>query len=179
MSLKSFDDFCAKIVNNDPIQQQKDIFDERQAVVRSQLTIRALWVFVISSGINLLIMECGPQWCESYVLSTAIFGAIAYLYWVCANARRGSLFGINGTANIASQASMWLVDGLFIPLMIITDGEHEDFFENFFIRSGMVSDYFMFALGGALLAASGIVMAVNVRSYKKKEKERAEKENDD
>lgn len=87
MSLKSFDDFCAKIVNNDPITTQKDIFDERQTVVRSQLTTRALWAFVIMSGINLIIMECGPQWCESWVLSTALFGAIAYLYWVCANAR--------------------------------------------------------------------------------------------
>ena len=54
MSLKSFDDFCAKIVNNDPIVSQKDIFDERQTVVRSQITTRALWAFVIMSGISLL-----------------------------------------------------------------------------------------------------------------------------
>lgn len=60
MSLKSFDDFCAKIVNNDPIEQ-KEIFDERQLIVRSQITKRALWAFVIMSGINLIIMECGPQ----------------------------------------------------------------------------------------------------------------------
>lgn len=62
MSLKSFDDFCAKIVNNDPIEQ-KAIFDERQSIVRSQITIRALWAFVIMTSINLTIMECGLQWC--------------------------------------------------------------------------------------------------------------------
>ena len=115
MSLKSFDDFCAKIVNNDPIPQ-KDIFDERQTIVRAQLTTRALWAFVIMSGINLLVMECGPQWCESWVLSTAFFGAAAYLYWVCANARQGSLFGINGTATLASQMGFLFGDSIFVPI---------------------------------------------------------------
>lgn len=177
MSLKSFDDFCAKIVNNDPIQQQKDIFDERQAVVRSQLTIRALWAFVIMSGINLLIMECGPQWCESYVLSTAIFGAAAYLYWVCANARRGSLFGINGTASLASQMGFLFGDGVILPVMIMMDEDNSDFLEHFFIRNNMVSEYFAATLGCVLLLTSGIVMAVSIGNYRKREK--AEKENAD
>lgn len=34
MSLKSFDDFCAKIVNNDPIEQ-KEVYDERQNMIRT------------------------------------------------------------------------------------------------------------------------------------------------
>ena len=132
MSLKSFDDFCAKIVNNDPIPQ-KDIFDERQTIVRAQLTTRALWLFVITSGINLLVMECGPQWCESYVLSTALFGTIAYLYWVCANARRGSLFGINGTATVSSQIGFLFGDAVILPIAIMTDEDNSDFLEHLFI----------------------------------------------
>lgn len=168
MSLKSFDDFCAKIVNNDPTIPQKDIFDERQTVVRSQLTTRALWAFVIMSGINLLIMECGPQWCESWVLSTAFFGAIAYLYWVCANARRGSLFGVNGTATLSSQVGFLFGDGIFIPIVILSDKEPDEVMGNFFIRNGMVSDYFMIVLCGAVILTSGVIMAVCIRNHRKK-----------
>lgn len=176
MSLKSFDDFCAKIVNNDPIPQ-KEIFDERQTIVRAQLTTRALWAFVIMSGINLLVMECGPQWCESWVLSTAFFGAIAYLYWVCANAKRGTLFGIHGTATLSSQVGFLFGDSIFLPIAILSDKEPNDVFENFFIRNGMVSDYFMIVLNGTLLLTSGIVMAICVGNHRKREK--AEKENAD
>lgn len=176
MSLKSFDDFCAKIVNNDPIPQ-KEIFDERQTIVRAQLTTRALWAFVIMSGINLLVMECGPQWCESWVLSTAFFGAIAYLYWVCANAKRGTLFGIHGTATLSSQVGFLFGDSIFLPIAILSDKEPNDVFENFFIRNGMVSDYFMIVLNGTLLLTSGIVMAICIGNHRKREK--AEKENAD
>lgn len=174
MSLKSFDDFCAKIVNNDPIEQ-KVIFDERQSIVRSQITVRALWAFVIMTSINLTIMECGLQWCESWVLSTAIFGAIAHLYWVTANAKRGSLFGLNGTVPIFNQTLFIFGDSIFIPLMIFSDEDHADIATSFFIRNGMVSDYFAMVLAAVLWLTSGIVMAVNIRKFKKKELE--EKEN--
>lgn len=170
MSLKSFDDFCAKIVNNDPIEQ-KEIFDERQLIVRSQITKRALWLFVIMSGINLIVMECGPQWCESWVLSTAFFGVIAHLYWVAANIKRGSLFGLHGTTPIVSQISFLFADSIFIPILILTDDSNTDVAANFFIRNDMVSEYIMWVLGSVLLLAAGIVMAVSVRNYRKKEKE--------
>ena len=181
MSLKSFDDFCAKIVNNDPTVPQKDIFDERQTIVRAQLTTRALWAFVIMSGINLLVMECGPQWCESWVLSTALFGAAAYLYWVCANARHGSLFGIHGTATLSSQMGFLFGDSIFVPILILSDREQTDAAESFFIRNGMVSDEFMIVLNGTLLLTSGIVMAVCIGNHRKREKAEAEakRENDD
>lgn len=169
MSLKSFDNFCAKIVNNDPIEQ-KAIFDERQSLVRSQLTTRALWLFVILSGINLIIMDCFWQWCESWVLSTAIFGAAAYLYWVCANSKNGTLFGINGAMSVLHQTFFIFGDSIIIPLLIFSDEEHADIAEHFFIRSGMVSDYFAAAAACALYLAAGIVMAVSAHRFKKGER---------
>lgn len=168
MSLKSFDDFCAKIINNDPVQQ-KDIFDERQTLVRSQITIRALRLFIITSGINILIMECGPQWCESYVLSTAIFGAIAVLYWVSANARHGTLFGINGTISAASQAWSFFADGLLIPIVFITHDDVDP--SEFFFRSSMVSEYLAAIIAGVLLCAAAFVMFTSLNQYKKRLKE--------
>lgn len=177
MSLKSFDDFCAKIVNNDPIEQ-KVIFDERQSLVRSQLTTRALWTFVITASINLVIMEAGWQWCESWALSTAIFGAIAYLYWVIANARQETLFGINGTFPVLHQTIFIFGDSIFIPILIFTDEEHTDIAEHFFIRNGMVSDYFAMTLAAALWLTSGVIIAVSARKFKKKEKENSETDED-
>ncbi len=170
MSLKSFDDFCARMINNDPVSE-KEVYDERQNMIRTQLTKRALWLFVITSGINLIIMECGPQWCESWVLSTAFFGAAAHLYWTAANIKHGSLFGLHGTTPIVSQIGFLFGEGLFIPILILTDDSNTDVAANFFIRNGMVSEYFMWVLDSALLLAAGIVMAVSVRNYKKKEKE--------
>lgn len=169
MSLKSFDDFCAKMVNNEPIQK-KEILDERQSIVRSRITIRALRAFVIMAVVNLFVMECGPQWCESWVLSTAIFGAIAYLYWVAANARHGSLFGINGTSEVAMQVVFLITDGIMIPLLVCIDGDNADFFTNFFIRNGMVSEYVAGTFSCLLLIVSAIVMAVNIRKSKRENK---------
>lgn len=119
------------MVNNDPISEN-EVYDERQNMIRSQLTKRALWLFVITSGINLIIMECGLQWCESRVLSTAFFGAAAHLYWTAANIKRGSLFGLHGTAPIVSQTGFFFADGLFIPIVILTDDSNTDVAANFF-----------------------------------------------
>lgn len=176
MSLKSFDDFCARIVNNDPIPE-KEVFDERQMMIRAQITTRALWLFVITSGINIVVMECGPQWCESWVLSTAFFGAVAYLYWAAANIKRGSLFGLHGTVPVSSQIGILFGDSIFLPIMILSGKEPNDVSDYFFIRNGMVSEYFMMVIDGALLLITGIVMAVSASRYKKSEKS-AESEND-
>lgn len=77
MSLKSFDEFCAKVVNNDPVDN-KDIFDERQSISRTQNTMRAMRLFIVLTCLNILITECGPRWCESIIAPTALFAAIAY-----------------------------------------------------------------------------------------------------
>ena len=55
MSLKSFDEFCAKIINGKPVE--KEIFDERQKLVRTQITVEAFKVFTVTACVNVLIME--------------------------------------------------------------------------------------------------------------------------
>lgn len=173
MSLKSFDDFCAKMVNNEPIEQ-KDIFDERQTLIRSRITARALWVFAYSSFFSILIMECGPQWCESYVLSTAVFAAIALLYWTAANARQDTLYGINGTMSAAAQGWLFFFDGLFVPYSLISNSKYLTL-STFFIKNGMVTEQLAAIIAGVLLAVSAIIMIV---SYSKFRKQRKENENE-
>lgn len=112
------------------------------------------------------------------MLSTAFFGAVAHLYWTVANIKRGLLFGLHGTTPIVSQIGFLFGEGLFIPILILTDDSNTDVAANFFIRNGMVSEYFMWVLDGALLLAAGIVMAASVREYKKREKENDDKNGD-
>lgn len=165
MSLKSFDEFCAKMVNNDPVQQ-KEIFDERQKLVRSQLTIRALWAFVIVASINILVMECGPQWCESWVLSTAMIGAAAYLYWVIANAHHGTLIGVSGTSAV-TQSTMFLVDGLMIPFVFIMHDKDSEPVTDFFFHDGMVSENLLAIIAGVFLIVAAAVTMSSAYHYQK------------
>lgn len=163
MSLKSFDDFCAKMISGESVQE-KEIFDERQKLVRSQLTIRALWAFVIAASVNILVMECGPQWCESTVLSTAMFGAAAYLYWVIANARRDTLFGIGNSSSFTAGA--FFADGLLIPLAFINRGEGNNA-AGFLFRNGMVSENLLAIIGGVLLIIAAAVMSSSYYHHRK------------
>lgn len=56
MSLKSFDKFCERMILAEP-GSQKEIFDERQKIVRSRITIEALLIFGCSAILNCMIME--------------------------------------------------------------------------------------------------------------------------
>ena len=58
MSLKSFDNFCAKMVNNEPLSQ-KEILDERQKITRQKITLQAVILFAIMCVANTPIMDFG------------------------------------------------------------------------------------------------------------------------
>lgn len=165
MSLKSFDKFCEKMINSEPIDN-KDIFDERQNVLRTQITVQAMRLFIVLSCFNILTIECGPQWCESYIASTALFAGIAYIYWLIQNGRNGSLFGIKGTKPLEYQAAAILCEGIIFPLYMF--GHRQDFFQYFFVKNGMVSEYLMLTLFFVMCVASGITVFVLAHRYKKK-----------
>lgn len=165
MSLKSFDKFCEKMINGEPVDN-KDIFDERQSVLRTQTTVQAMSIFIALACFNILIMEGGPQWCESYIASTALLVGIAYIYWLIQNWRKGSLFGIKGTKPLEYQASLMLCDGIFFPFYMFSHSQ--DFFQCFFVKNGMVSEYLMFTLFLVMCVASGITIFILAHRYKKK-----------
>lgn len=154
MSMKSFDDFCAKIINGEDIRQ-KEIFDERQTIQRTQITVQALAFFGIASSLNTLIMECGPQWCESYFGSSILLVGIAYIFWLIKNAKRGSLFGVNGTAAVKRTACLLVSEGTVIPLVNLLD--KDDAFDNFFFNNGMISEKFVLMLFFVMSVIAGII----------------------
>ena len=99
MSLKSFDDFCAKMVNNEPLNYSAVYFDERQKIVRSKILIETLTLFGIAVTLNTLIMEWGLKWCEGYFAPIAVFMALCYLYYILRSVKQGTLFGVENPPN--------------------------------------------------------------------------------
>lgn len=168
MSLKSFDEFCEKMINGEPIDN-KDIFDERQSVLRTQITVQAMKLFIVCACVNITIMECGWQWCESYIASTALFFEIAYIFWLIRNAKHGSLFGIKGTKPLEYQASVMLAEGVILQLYMFT--ERNDFFEHFFVRDGRVSENLILSLLFAMCIAAAVTIFILSRKYKKEKAE--------
>lgn len=56
MSLKSFDKFCERMILAEP-GSEKEIYDERQKQIRTQLTVEALTVFGAMSMLAVMINE--------------------------------------------------------------------------------------------------------------------------
>lgn len=135
-------------------EKEKEIFDERQCAVRSRITRHALWAFSILTAVNLFVMECGLRRCESAFAATLVFMAAARLYWVIANFRRGSLYGVHGTAPGAEQTCMLVAVAVVDPIFTHYHHKHyEDFWTNFFVRNGAVAE-------PALLAASFVLLVI-------------------
>lgn len=171
MSMKSFDKFCEKMVNNEPLNE-KAIFDERQNQLRQKYTIEALCVFAGTSFLNTLIMECGVQWSESYVMPIVVFALISYLYWVIRNAANGTLFGVNGTRAVGSTGFACVAMGsAFLPMFLPESAEEWDVF---FINNGMVGEHFLLAIADALYFGTGIAVLIAVSRYKKSRRESSE-----
>ena len=171
MSMESYDKFCEKLVNNEPLNE-KAIFDERQNQLRQKYTIEALYVFAGSSFLNTLVMEFGAQWSESYFMPMVIFAVISYIYWVIRNAANGTLFGVNGTRAVSSTGFVCIaVSGIYLPLFIPETSEGWDVF---FINNGMVGEHFLLAIADALYFGAGIAVLIAVSRYKKSLRESGE-----
>ena len=146
---------------------EKEIFDERQRAVRSRITRRALWAFSILTAVNLFVIECGLRWCESAFAATLVFVAAARLYWVIANVRCGSLYGVHGTAPGAEQVCMLVAVAIVDPIVTQYHHKHyEDFWTYFFVRDGAAAEPVLLLISYALL----IIAAVIIGFAKPKEK---------
>lgn len=164
MSIKSFDKFCEKMVNNEPLNE-KAIFDERQNQLRRQYTNEALYIFGGSTFVNTLIMEFGLQWSESYAMPMAVFAVLSYLYWVIRNAVKGTLFGVNGTSVVSSTGFICTVMGACYFLIIFPQSGVN--LDTFFINNGMVGEKFLLAIANALYFGVGIAVLIATHKYKK------------
>lgn len=162
MSLKSFDKFCEKIINGEPVDN-KEIFDERQERIRTKNLVIALVCFGSLCASNTLFMECGMRWSESYFMPIAIFMAVCYLGFLLSSARQGSLFGINGTSKATMTASFLLGQGTVLLLVKLV-GEEEPFCV---IKNGRVAEIFLMVLFFVLEIVCAVMTLVLAHKFNK------------
>ncbi len=168
MSLKSFDKFCEKLILAEP-SSAKEIFDERQKLIREHITFNSVLLFAGLSATNTLMMDWGLQWCGMYFAPMILFYVISYIYWIIANALKGSLFGVGGTKFVKSNAFIMIFISALNLLSKAVD--MEDFSV---LKGGMLSVEFIGVIAFTLLLAAGIAAFVLAHRYDKAQKEHNE-----
>ena len=167
MSLKSFDKFCERMIMNEPVDR-KEVFDERQNQLRSELTVEALWVYVGVSGIAAMINESVA--CFASVVSLlAVCASVAFLWWTIRCAAKDCMFGIKGIGAV-SGAWVLLLEAFAFIMMYVVDND-----EPFIDENGLVGSRLMLGIGLLVLMISSLI--VIVISIKRKKKENKSKEN--
>lgn len=169
MSMKSFDKFCEKLITGEPVPQ-KEIFDERQSVLRTKSAATALTCFGALSAANTMLMECGLKWSESYFAPIAIFMAVCYLVFLLDSARRGALFGVNGTAKATMTAIVAIVQG---GLFILINIDEEEPFR--VIKDGMIAKEFLLILFLVMEILCGIITIILAHKFNKSQESGEEK----
>lgn len=158
MSLKSFDKFCEKLILTEP-GSEREIFDERQKVIRLQTAVETLLIFVIACFINCIVMDFFYQWAESYSLTLLLIVMICMMYYIIKNAVKGSYIGINGRfARKITSITILLMAVINLAGRMLTFIGKGDI-----VINGMLSDDFLFAISLALLAVSGVISLIVLR----------------
>ena len=164
MSLESFDKFCEKMIMGEP-GSEKEIFDERQNIVRGRLTTESLAVGFALSGLLVMTNEMFG-WSSDYFLLMGLGAALCYLWWVIRNAVKGSLFGVKGMGTLWTAVIM--VFESFYCLLIVWD--EDSAFP--LTEQGQVSDNLMvLVIAAVLLLSSIVVFVMNARRKKQNTKE--------
>lgn len=170
MSLKSFDKFCEKMILGEP-GSEKEIFDERQNVMRSRLAIEALLIYMGLTLVNSMVTELFWQWAESMTTVTLLFMVICLLWWEIRCAVKGCMLAVSGRFAQKSSAVMVIVIGVLNGLRYVFDIGEEDYF----ITNGKLSGDFVFALCFLLMIVCGIFMLCVMRHEEKKNEIETEK----
>lgn len=94
MSMKSFDKFCEKMILGEP-GSEKEIFDERQKQLRTQILVQALVIYAVASALCVMLNEI-IGFMESDFAGMAFCAGAAYLWWVISLATKECMFGVSG-----------------------------------------------------------------------------------
>lgn len=163
MSLKSFDKFCERMILGEPCAE-KEIFDERQKIVRSQITIEALLIFGCSAILNCMIMEECYKWAESQLAAMALLVSACLLYWQVRCAAKGCMIGTNGKFTQAFSGVCIIFISVLGILSIDISGEPD-----FIIKNGALSKDFIGVVVMLIFLAVGIITLCVIRHENKRE----------
>ncbi|MDE7362632.1 MAG: hypothetical protein K2N38_11940 [Oscillospiraceae bacterium] len=170
MSLKSFDKFCERMILSEP-GSQKEIFDERQKIVRSRITIEALLIFGCSAILNCMIMEECYKWAESQLAAMALLVSACLLYWQVRCAAKGCMIGTNGKFTQTFSGVYIIFMGVLGILRFIDKFGEPDFV----IKDGALSKEFIGIVVMLIFLVVGIFTLCVVRHENKREERSEEK----
>lgn len=176
MSMKSFDKFCERMITAEP-GSEKEIFDERQNVMRMRLAIEALLICVclilITGIVTEMIIE--RQWAEYMSTVNLLFIVLCVLWWEIRCAVKGCLVAVSGRITQKLSAVMSVLVGALNGLRYALDIGEEDFL----IKDGKLSADFVFLICFALMIACGVFMFTAIRREEKREEAEKKEENDE
>lgn len=158
MSMKSFDKFCEKIILSEP-GSEKEIFDERQKQMRTQLIVQALTIYAVTSAACVMLNE-NIGFLESSLSGMVFIAGAAYLWWVILAAVKGCLFGVFGKQVIYNA----IMDIALIPGFIVMIMPEDDEHPFAFVRNGVLTTRGVLIAAYAMFIVSSIVIvALNIR----------------
>ncbi len=166
MSMKSFDKFCERMITAEP-GSEKEIFDERQKVMRMRLAIETLLICVCLIFVNGIISEMiiERQWAEYMSTVNLLFAVLCMLWWEIRCAVKGCLVAVSGRIAQKTSAVMSVLIGVLNGLRYAFNIGEDDFL----IKDGRLSADFVFLLCCALLIGGGIFMFTAIRREEKRE----------
>lgn len=153
MSLRSFDKFCEKVVSADKnTTYEKEVFDERQKIMRSQLGIEAFSVFAAAALICCFSMDFVCKWAESITAILAMLGVLSLLWFLIRCEAKGCMVAASGKQVQKNSVVMTIVVAALNLVRYVADlckGEH-------FIKDNMLTNELLFTVCFIIMMICGI-----------------------
>lgn len=167
MSLSSFDKFCENMIKGEPVDN-KEIFDERQKMVRSKLAMESMIVYICASLFACLSYEFIYRWAESITFALMPLGVICMVYYHLRCSAKGCLIGVNGLKIKRNSGwTMIVVGGWNMIRYIIGVFDGEGGF--LAVKDGMLTVDFLAVLTFGVIVILGIIICVKISRLKKSE----------
>lgn len=163
MSMKSFDKFCERLILAEP-GSQKEIFDERQNIMRLKISVEALLIFGGSVFLNCFIMEEGYKWAESQLAAMMLLMTACMLYWQIRCAAKGCMIGTNGKFQ-QTYSGVFII---FMTVLMFFRGMDKIGEPDFIIKDGALSKDFIVMIVIFMYMALGIFTLCAVRHENKR-----------
>lgn len=169
MSLKSFDKFCEKLILGDPNQSehQKEIFDERQKIIRSKLGIEALFICVGATLVNAFISDMLFHWSEHQFIAIMLITSLSLFYWIIRCAACGCLVSVENRQVQKNSTVIMIAIGVLNIIRYLFDVIEK----GFFAADGVLSDECLFTLSFAVLIISAVFTLCAICHSEKNESE--------
>jgi len=163
MSLKSFDKFCERLILAEP-SSQKEIFDERQKIIRSRLSIEALLVYACVTLVNTVVMDTVYQWAENHLSAMVFFMGVCMLYWMIRCAAKGCIIAASGEYSLKWSSIMMIFIGALNLLRCVFDIDGE----SFFLKDGRITEDFLIIVAFSFFIVGGVFCLCVIRHESKK-----------